>query len=106
MTPPETLSTEPAEPTRPRVQSAARTINILLEVAQSEKGLTTKEISERTGIGRQATYHLVHTLLEARMLTRTGGRRYVREAVWKFGSDGEAGATVGLDRRQGEARGR
>lgn len=62
---------------RPRVQSAARTIGILLEVAKSENGLTTKEISERVGIGRQATYHLLHTLVEAGMLTRAEGRRYL-----------------------------
>lgn len=68
--------TEQARP-RPRVQSAARTIAILLEVAQSEIGLTTKEISERVGIGRQATYHLLHTLVEAGMLTRAEGRRYL-----------------------------
>lgn len=62
---------------RPRVQSAARAIGILVEVAQSENGLTTKEISEQVGIGRQATYHLLHTLLETGMLTRAGSRRYV-----------------------------
>jgi DNA-binding IclR family transcriptional regulator len=69
----------PPEPqqARPRVQSAARAIGILLEVAQSESGLTTKEISERVGIGRQATYHLLHTLVEAGMLTRAEGRRYL-----------------------------
>lgn len=66
-----------AQQPRPRVQSAARAIGILLEVAQSEKGLTTKEISERVGIGRQATYHLLHTLVESGMLTRVEGRRYV-----------------------------
>jgi DNA-binding IclR family transcriptional regulator len=77
MTSSEILPAEDEKRARPRVQSAARTISILLEVAQSDHGLTTKEISERTGIGRQATYHLVHTLLETRMLTRTGGRRYV-----------------------------
>ena len=37
----------PPEQARPRVQSAARTIGILLEVAQSPNGLTTKEIAAR-----------------------------------------------------------
>jgi IclR family transcriptional regulator, acetate operon repressor len=62
---------------RPRVQSASRAVGILLEIAQSENGLTTREISEQVGIGRQATYHLLHTLTEAGMLTRTEGNRYV-----------------------------
>jgi DNA-binding IclR family transcriptional regulator len=62
---------------RPRVQSAARAVNIILAVAESENGLTTKEISERVGTGRQATYHLLHTLVEAGMLTRDGRSRYL-----------------------------
>jgi DNA-binding IclR family transcriptional regulator len=66
-----------SEQARPRVQSAARAIGILVEVARSENGLTTKEISEQVGIGRQATYHLLHTLVGAGMLTRTDGRRYL-----------------------------
>jgi IclR family transcriptional regulator, acetate operon repressor len=72
-----TPAQEDLKQSAPRVQSAARTVSILLEVARSENGLTTKEISERVGIGRQATYHLVHTLVETRMLRRAGGRRYV-----------------------------
>jgi IclR family acetate operon transcriptional repressor len=65
------------EQVRPRVQSAARAVGILLAVAQSESGLTTKEISERVGIGRQAVYHLVHTLVGAGMLTRDDRNRYL-----------------------------
>lgn len=57
---------------RPRVQSAARAIAILMAVAQSDNGLTTKQISEQVGIGRQAVYHLVHTLMETGMLARGG----------------------------------
>jgi DNA-binding IclR family transcriptional regulator len=49
----------------------------LLQIAGSENGLTTREISERLGIGRQATYHLLHTLVGAGMLTRADGRRYL-----------------------------
>lgn len=71
------LAAGEVEPTRPRVQSAARTIGILLAVAQSENGLTTKEISEQVGIGKQATYHLLHTLVETGMLIRAEGRRYL-----------------------------
>lgn len=62
---------------RPRVQSAARTVAILLAVAQSETGLTAKEISTEVGIGRQTAYHLLHTLSETGMLTRSDRNRYL-----------------------------
>jgi len=70
------VAPDPAEP-RPRVQSAARAIGILLAIAQSENGLTTKEISERVRIGRQATYHLLHTLTATGMVTRDDRNRYL-----------------------------
>ncbi|HZV72250.1 MAG TPA: IclR family transcriptional regulator [Conexibacter sp.] len=68
-----------ADPTapRPRVQSAARAIGILLAIAQSENGLTTREISERVQIGRQAVYHLLHTLSATGMVTRDDRNRYL-----------------------------
>jgi IclR family transcriptional regulator, acetate operon repressor len=62
---------------RPRVQSAARAIHIMLAVAKSESGLTTREISEQVGIGRQAVYHLLHTLVATGVLSRSEGNRYV-----------------------------
>lgn len=62
---------------KPRVQSAARTVGILLAVAQSENGLSTREISEQVKIGRQAVYHLLHTLAGTGMLTRGDDNRYV-----------------------------
>jgi DNA-binding IclR family transcriptional regulator len=65
------------EAPKPRVQSAARTIGILLAIAQTENGLTTKEISEQVNIGRQATYHLLHTLTATGMVARDDGGRYV-----------------------------
>jgi DNA-binding IclR family transcriptional regulator len=65
------------EQARPRVQSAARAVGILMAVAQSESGLTTREISEQLGIGRQATYHLLHTLVGAGMLVRGERGRYM-----------------------------
>lgn len=77
MTKPELLAAGGQEQARPRVQSAARAVGILLAVAQSENGLTTKEISEAVGIGRQATYHLLHTLVATGMLTRAERSRYV-----------------------------
>jgi IclR family transcriptional regulator, acetate operon repressor len=71
------LKVVPQTDQRPRVQSAARTVGILLAVAQSDTGLSTKEISERVGIGRQATYHLLHTLVQTGMLTRDDRNRYL-----------------------------
>jgi IclR family transcriptional regulator, acetate operon repressor len=65
------------EPVKPRVQSAARAVGVLLEVAKSDNGLTTKEISERVGMGRQATYHLLHTLVGAGVLRRADRSRYL-----------------------------
>src|SRR5256885_812894 len=65
------------EAPRPRVQSVARAIGILLAIAQSENGLTTKEISERVKIGRHATYHLLHTLTSTGMVTRDDRNRHV-----------------------------
>jgi IclR family transcriptional regulator, acetate operon repressor len=73
----ELLAQGEPEQARPRVQSAARAVGILVEVAKSDNGLTTKEISERVGIGRQATYHLLHTLVATGMLTRADRSRYV-----------------------------
>jgi DNA-binding IclR family transcriptional regulator len=62
---------------RPRVQSAARAMGVLLAVSQSTTGLTTKEISDRLGVERQAVYHLLHTLVGTGMLTRDDRNRYL-----------------------------
>lgn len=62
---------------RPRVQSVARAAEILLAIGESESGLTTNEISERVELNRQTTYHLIHTLSGAGLLTRDDGGRYV-----------------------------
>ena len=69
--------TEPEETTkaqRPRVQSAARAIAILTAVAQSENGLTTRELGDKLHLGRQTVYHLLHTLIETGMLIRVDDR--------------------------------
>jgi len=60
----------------PRVNSAARALAILVEVAGSAQGLTAKELSERLGISRQTVYHLVHTLAGEGFLARGVGRTY------------------------------
>ncbi len=62
---------------RPRVQSVARAVSILTTVAQSSDGLRAMEIAERLRLGRQATYHLLHTLVGCGMLTRNRHKRYV-----------------------------
>ncbi|ADB49007.1 IclR family transcriptional regulator [Conexibacter woesei] len=76
MTSPPGASEGAPEP-RPRVQSAARAVAILMAVAQSDNGLTTRAIAERVAIGRQAAYHLLHTLVGAGVLVRGEGGRYM-----------------------------
>ena len=71
------MQTNGTEVVRPRVQSAARAVEILVAVSQSENGLTTREISERLQIGRQAVYHLLHTLVGTGVLTRDDRNRYL-----------------------------
>src|SRR5687768_16068852 len=66
-----------AAESRPRVQSAARAIAILLAIGRSDTGLSANEISEQVGIGRQATYHLLHTLVGAGVVTRDDRNRHL-----------------------------
>ena len=71
-------SRQDAEPVRqPRVQSVAKVANILFAVAQSADGLKALEISAQLGLPRQATYHLLHTLVTLGMLTKTADNRYL-----------------------------
>lgn len=62
---------------RPRIQSVARATDVLIEVARSPHGLTSRQITDRLGITRQGAYHLIHTLTSAGFLTRTDENRYV-----------------------------
>ncbi|MCB1486070.1 MAG: IclR family transcriptional regulator [Bauldia sp.] len=62
---------------KPRVQSAERTISILLAVARSSGGLKAKELSDQLNLPRQVTYHLVHTLLATGVLRKNERNRYV-----------------------------
>lgn len=66
---------EPLE--KPRVQSAARTIGILLAVARSPEGLQVKEISTALNLPRQVTYHLLHTLSATGVVRKRDQNRYV-----------------------------
>lgn len=62
---------------KPRVQSAARTVEILQYVArQPVTGVSAKQISTDLSLPRQVVYHLIHTLLEADMLRKVGGSSY------------------------------
>lgn len=64
------MPVEAEKGTRPRIQSVARAANILAAVAESQSGLSTREISERVGIRQATTYHLLHTLCAADLLRR------------------------------------
>jgi len=78
-----TSSTRPAngagEPraAQPRVQSVARAVAVLVAVAESPSGLRAMEIAARLGLGRQGTYHQLHTLVGCGMLARNQENRYV-----------------------------
>ncbi len=61
---------------KPRVQTAERTVAILLAVARSADGMKAKEISEDLGLPRQVTYHLLHTLLATGILRKNLQNRY------------------------------
>jgi IclR family transcriptional regulator, acetate operon repressor len=60
-----------------RVQSALRAISILLTVSHSPDGLRVKDITEKLGLSRQVTYHLIHTLQSTGILRKNENNRYV-----------------------------
>jgi DNA-binding IclR family transcriptional regulator len=63
---------------KPRVQTAARTCELLLVVANSGvQGATAKILSEKLGVPRQVVYHLIHTLVSIGMLRKATGNAYV-----------------------------
>jgi IclR family acetate operon transcriptional repressor len=62
---------------KPRIQSAVRTISILLAVADSPNGLKAKEIMEKLGLSRQVTYHLIHTMHGTGIIRKNDSNRYV-----------------------------
>lgn len=73
----ETVRAEGAEARKPRVQTAVRTVAILLAVARSGNGLKAKELSEQLSLPRQVTYHLLHTLLSTGIIRKNDRNRYV-----------------------------
>jgi DNA-binding IclR family transcriptional regulator len=56
------------------VQTAARTIAILQAVSRAGgDGISAKDLSEQLNLPRQVVYHLVHTLVQVKMLRRARG---------------------------------
>jgi IclR family acetate operon transcriptional repressor len=62
---------------KPRIQTAVRTIAILLAVAESSNGMKAKEISEKLGLSRQVSYHLIHTMRSTGILRKDERNKYV-----------------------------
>jgi IclR family acetate operon transcriptional repressor len=63
---------------KPRVQSAARVVEILQLVARADsQGISSTEVSDRLKIPRQVVYHLAHTLVAMKMLRKIGRGSYV-----------------------------
>ena len=60
-----------------RINSVGRGINILLAIARSSDGLSASELSTQLGIGRQTTYHLLHTLSAVGMVKKSDNKKYI-----------------------------
>jgi IclR family transcriptional regulator, acetate operon repressor len=71
------FSTSESGESKPRIQSAVRTIAILQAVAESPNGLRAKEIMEKLGLSRQVTYHLIHTMHGTGIIRKNDRNRYV-----------------------------
>jgi IclR family acetate operon transcriptional repressor len=71
------MSTVNSQDAKPRIQSAVRTVSILLAIADSPNGLRAKEIMERLGLSRQVTYHLIHTMQGTGIIRKNESNRYV-----------------------------
>ncbi len=63
--------------TLPRVQSIGRAASILFAIAESQSGLTAAQVRERTGLPRQATYHILQSLQVLGLLRRSADNAYV-----------------------------
>lgn len=74
--PEDAVSSENGE-RKPRIQSAVRTVSILLAIAESSNGMRAKEIMKQIGLSRQVTYHLIHTLLGTGIIRKNESNRYV-----------------------------
>ena len=59
-----------------RIQSLARGLAIVSEVAASDGELTAAELSRRIGVSPQTTYHLLHTLRQVGYVEQDASQRY------------------------------
>lgn len=59
-----------------RIQSLARGLAIVSEVAESDGELTAAELSRRIGVSVQTTYHLLHTLRQVGYVEQDSSQRY------------------------------
>lgn len=71
------LPTGDRDDPKPRIQSAVRTISILLAVAESADGLKAREIMEKVALSRQVTYHMIQTMLSTGIIRKNDKNRYV-----------------------------
>jgi len=62
---------------RPRVQSAARTLQVLLSIARHPVGRAARDIAEDIGAPRQVVYHLLHTLASMEAVRKADSGRYL-----------------------------
>ena len=70
--------TDQKSETKPRVQSAARAVDVLLAVARAESsGISASTISAQLNVPRQVIYHIAHTLTEMNMLRKIGRGSYI-----------------------------
>jgi DNA-binding IclR family transcriptional regulator len=59
-----------------RIQSLARGLAIVSEIANSDGELTAAELSRRIGVSTQTTYHLMHTLRQVGYVEQDSSQRY------------------------------
>lgn len=59
-----------------RIQSLARGLAILTEIAESDGELTAAELSRRVDVSTQTTYHLLHTLRQVGYVEQNSAQRY------------------------------
>src|ERR1700728_2850736 len=60
-----------------RVQSVARAFDILLAISKKEQGTSRKEISREANLSAQTTYHLLHTLSQLGLASRSEAGNYL-----------------------------
>jgi len=74
-TPTSSKSDEPGSQTR--IQSVTRAVQLLVAIAESDDGMTAKDLAGHVGLSLPTTYHLLTTLWAEGMLMK-GDRRFFR----------------------------